>query len=427
MVISTRDLALAGADVARDFAAARAATLALCDPLSPEDCAIQSMPDVSPTRWHLAHTTWFFETFVLEPQIADYVPFKPAYRTLFNSYYETVGEQHPRAQRGLLSRPTLAEVLVYRAVIDQRVLELLRRLAPTDRPAWLRVVQLGVQHEQQHQELILTDIKHVLACNPLYPAYRQAAAAPAVAPAPQGWLAFEPGVRWIGREAGGIAFDNERPRHRVYVDSFELADRLVTNAEYLAFIDDNGYGRSDLWLADGWAKIHADGWAAPLYWVHREDGWHEFTLAGLRPLEPNAPVCHLSYYEADAFARWAGARLPTEQEWEIAVEDESIEGNFVESERLHPSPAPAGPRENAAQLFGDVWEWTSSAYAPYPGFRPLAGSLGEYNGKFMCSQYVLRGGSCATPRSHVRPTYRNFFYPHQRWQFSGFRLARARG
>ena len=410
------------AALAGRYRAVRAETERLRAPLSAEDCQAQSMPDASPAKWHLAHTTWFFETFVLEAGRSGYRAFAPAFRVLFNSYYQGVGAQHPRAQRGLLTRPSLDQVLAYRAHVDAQLLDW---LAADDASvsALAPVVEIGLHHEQQHQELLLTDAKHLLGGNPLAPAYAPRPAAPPTPPPARTWCAVDGGERPIGAGADGFAFDNERPRHRVLVEPFALASHLVTNAEYAQFVADDGYRRPELWLADGWAAVQARGWMAPLYWQRRDDAWLEFTLGGLQALDPHAPVCHVSLYEADAFATWAGARLPTEQEWELAAADRPRRGNLLDSGHLHPVAA-AGGGEALAQLFGDVWEWTRSAYAPYPGFRPLAGTLGEYNGKFMCNQLVLRGGSCATPADHIRATYRNFFPPDARWQFSGIRLAR---
>lgn len=406
------------------YADVRRATLELCAPLSPEDCQIQSMPDASPTKWHLAHTTWFFETFVLERWQESFRPFHPDFRVLYNSYYQTVGEQYPRPQRGMVSRPTLREIHDYRAHVDAAVIRLLD--AGHGNTELTRVVELGLHHEQQHQELILTDVKHMLSKNPLRPACVAAQPAAPATPRPLRWQAFDGGVYHIGHGGSGFAFDNEGPRHRQFVEPFEIADRLVTNGEYRAFMEDGGYLRSDLWLADGWAAVVAEGWKAPLYWEEGDGGPLLFTLAGPLPPRDDEPVCHISYFEADAYARWAGGRLPTEAEWEVSAADIAIDGNFVESRRLHPQAAP--PAAGLVQLFGDVWEWTASAYSPYAGYQPPAGALGEYNGKFMCNQLVLRGGSCATPRSHIRHTYRNFFPPHARWQFSGVRLTRsARG
>lgn len=398
--------------LAQRFQRVRARSEALIAGLSPEDTVVQTMPDVSPTKWHLAHTTWFFEEFVLTAYAAGYRRFHAGYDYLFNSYYDQVGPMHLRANRGFITRPTLAEVLDYREQVTAAVLESLAAPAAE----LLARVELGCEHEQQHQELLVTDIKHVLAQNPLAPAWRELPAVDSASPPVLRWRGHEGGLVEIGYADDGFAFDNESPRHRVHLESFELAERPVTNAEYGEFVADGGYESPALWLADGWARIENENWRRPLYWS--EDNTSEFTVAGLRALEPAAPVSHLSYYEADAFARWAGARLPTEAEWETVAAGSPIEGNFAESECLYPVPC------KAASLWGDVWEWTASAYLAYPGYRPPAGAIGEYNGKFMSGQMVLRGGSCATPREHVRATYRNFFYPHQRWQFTGLRLAR---
>jgi ergothioneine biosynthesis protein EgtB len=393
----------------------RGRSVALCEELEPEDMVIQSMADVSPTKWHLAHVTWFFERFVLKTHAAGYSEFDAGYDYLFNSYYYTAGDMHTRACRGLLSRPTVGEILDYRFHVDGHLVDL---IADADDDVRF-LLTLGLNHEQQHQELLLTDIKHVLAQNPLDPVYRDdVASASDTDPGPVTWTEYPGGVEEIGAQGDGFHFDNETPRHRVWLEPFALADRPVTNGEYLAFVEADGYQTPDLWLSDGWATVLAENWSTPLYWRDPETN---FTLGGLKPLDMDAPVTHLSFYEADAYARWVGARLPTEAEWEVAARERPVGGNFVESGRLHPScDSGKGPR----QLFGDVWEWTASPYSPYPRFRPLAGSLGEYNGKFMCNQMVLRGGSCATPADHVRSTYRNFFYPHQRWQFTGLRLAR---
>jgi ergothioneine biosynthesis protein EgtB len=414
----------------------RRATEALAEPLSPEDCQVQSMPDASPTKWHLAHTTWFFETFVLAGR-PGYTPFHPGYGYLFNSYYEAVGQRHARAARGLLSRPPLDEVRRYRRHADEAMLRALEA-GLDDRLAF--VAELGLHHEQQHQELILTDIKHALSVNPLHPGYGGAAAAASAPPAPAqpggapralGWVEHAGGLVEIGVAAAGppgvpFAFDNESPRHRVFLRPFRLADRPITCGEYRGFIDDGGYRRPELWLSDGWAAVAAEHWIAPPHWLDADGGARDiFTLAGTRPLDDAEPVAHVSFYEADAYARWAGARLPTEAEWEAVAAgrapDENV-GNFVEAGHLHPRPAPSGAPV-PAQLFGDVWEWTQSPYVAYPGFHAASGALGEYNGKFMCNQLVLRGGSCLTPRSHIRPSYRNFFPPGARWQMTGLRLA----
>jgi len=396
----------------------RALTTALCAPLETEDYVVQSMPDASPAKWHLAHTTWFFEQFLLKTHLPAYRPFHPRYEYLFNSYYESVGPMFQRADRGQLTRPTVREVLDYRRHVDEHMLRLIDSRENDERID--KLVTLGLNHEQQHQELLLTDIKHLFSRNPLQPAYRERSSSSSGSAAPLQFRSFDGGVREIGASGKGFCFDNETPRHKVYVQPFALADRPIVNSEYLEFIRDGGYRRPELWLSDGWATVKREGWTHPIYWSESLDA--EFTLGGVQPLHASAPVCHLSYYEADAFARWAGARLPTEHEWEVATEGVAPSGNVLESEHFHPQPAPEG--NGLQQMFGDVWEWTASAYSAYPGYRPPAGALGEYNGKFMCNQLVLRGGSCATPSDHIRATYRNFFYPHARWQFAGVRLAR---
>jgi ergothioneine biosynthesis protein EgtB len=406
------------------YMAIRSRTESLCAPLAVEDYGVQSMPDASPTKWHLAHTSWFFETFILQ-RIAGYRPFHPQYALLFNSYYNAVGEQYPRPRRGLLSRPTVEEIYRYRTHVDGEIAALLAGNGATGAKDLRAVLELGLQHEQQHQELILTDLKHLFWCNPLRPVYRPAGEAGRPPLPAAGWMRFPGGLCEIGHDGQGFAFDNETPRHRVFLEPFALASRLVTSGDFLAFIDDGGYQQPELWLADGWDTLQAQGWSAPLYWERHGAAWMVGTLSGLRALDPSEPVCHVSYYEADAFARWAGARLPLESEWEVAAAAVPIDGNFVERGRLHPAPLAQDARPGVpAQLFGDVWEWTQSPYVPYPGYRPPAGALGEYNAKFMSSQMVLRGGSCASPRAHLRPTYRNFFPPAARWQFSGLRLAR---
>jgi ergothioneine biosynthesis protein EgtB len=418
-------------DPARRYAAVRAASRALAEPLEPEDFCLQSMPDASPVKWHLAHTTWFFEAFVLARQLPGQVPFHPRFGYLFNSYYESVGRMHPRPRRGLLTRPTMAEVWRYRDHVDTAMAALLARGVSSEAAA---VIEVGLQHEQQHQELVLTDLKHGFSCNPLRPAYRGSpTAAPAASdPGPVQWLAHEGGLVEVGHSGQGFGFDNEFPRHRAYLQPFAIASRLATCGEWLEFMADGGYRRAELWLSAGWEVMQREGWQAPLYWFSEQerDGdaepWQLFTLAGMRPVDPAEPVCHVSYYEADAFARWRGCRLPTEAEWEHACGSRPVAGNFAESGSLHPralaKATDHGPGPH--QAFGDAWEWTASAYAPYPGYRAWSGSLGEYNGKFMCNQLVLRGGSCATPASHARGSYRNFFPPEARWQFSGLRLAR---
>jgi ergothioneine biosynthesis protein EgtB len=403
----------------------RSLTEQIAAPLSPEDQTAQSMPDVSPTKWHRAHTTWFFEEFVLGPNQHDHRPFHDGYRFLFNSYYEAVGARHPRPERGVVTRPGVAEITAYRDHVDGAMVSLLTDGVDADLAS---LVTLGLHHEQQHQELALMDIKHVLSRNVLDPTYRSSepSAAVGVGPDPTGWSEHPGGSVEVGHAGDGFAFDNEGPRHQVLLRPFAIADRPVTNAEVQQFIAEDGYGRADLWLSDGWARVQAEGWDAPLYWrLDDDDGdrWSHFTLAGRQAIDPAAPACHLSYFEADAIARWSGARLPTEHEWEAVAATAPVDGNLLDLDVLAPrrtGAAATGPQ----QLFGDVWEWTASAYLPYPGFRTAPGAVGEYNGKFMVNQHVLRGGSCATPRGHVRSTYRNFFPPHARWAFSGLRLAR---
>ena len=413
------------------YQAVRQATAHLCRPLTPEDMMVQSSPEASPVKWHLAHTSWFFETFVLSEFLAGYQPFNPDFRWLFNSYYNSLGDMPEKKLRASFSRPPLESILSYRKHVDSGMARFLQKTIEND--AIQRVI-LGLEHEQQHQELIATDIKHALFTNPLHPVYLTAShplrPETIIAP-PVEWIAFNPGLTEIGltldpTSAEAFAFDNETPRHQVYIAPFQLANRPVTCAEYLAFMDQNGYSRPELWLSEGWTAMRAEGWQAPLYWQRDNDtksGWSIYTLHGFQPLEDlsETPVCHLSFFEADAFARWSGHRLPTEFEWEHATKSQPIQGNFVESGILHPIPATA--EAGLQQLFGDVWEWTSSGYTGYPGYKPLPGALGEYNGKFMSSQVVLRGGSCVTPASHIRPTYRNFFSPATRWQVSGLRLA----
>jgi ergothioneine biosynthesis protein EgtB len=399
----------------------RTATEGLAEPLSPEDQLIQSMPDASPVKWHLAHTSWFFETFVLAGLPGQRPP-RPDYALVFNSYYEGVGPRIARDRRGMLSRPSLADIRAYRSEIDERVIGLLEA---GDLPSVrLPLVELGLAHEEQHQELILTDVKHALHANPLRPIYKEAAPVRAAAPALD-WSSFDEQIVWVGATGpeSGFSFDNEQPRHRALIQAFQIAGRLATAGEYLAFMADGGYRRPELWLSDGWAAVRAGGWSAPLYWGEQGGAWQVYTLTGLRAVDPGEPVCHLSYYEADAFARWADARLPTEFEWEIACGQRGADGALLESGALHPRAAEQGGI-GPNQMFGDAWEWTQSAYAAYPGFRPAPGAVGEYNGKFMSGQMVLRGGSCATPGRHIRSSYRNFFPPGARWQFSGVRLAR---
>ena len=390
----------------------------LCQPLAPDDYQIQSITETSPPKWHLAHITWFFETFVLGHFRPDYAPFDANFHYLFNSYYYTIGAMHPRPRRGLLSRPTLQQILEYRRHVDARVNDLIATADSAEREVLDFRITLGLHHEQQHQELLLMDIKHNLSVIPFRPAYRSDLESPQGEAPPVNWHEQESGLHSIGHRGNGFAYDNETPRHSVLIREHRLADRLVTNAEYLEFIEDGGYQNPALWLADGWVRLQQDGWCHPLYWEPGDGAWSQFTLGGTRRLNPHEPVCHISFYEADAYARWRGKRLPREEELELMLDTQPITGNFVESDLLHPAPAGDG-----GQWYGDLWTWTASPYTPYPGFKPLAGSMGEYNGKFMSSQMVLKGGCCATSASHIRPSYRNFFYPHERWMFSGLRLA----
>jgi len=416
------------------FRDVRQATMQFCEPLTPEDLMVQSCPEASPVKWHLAHTSWFFETFVLSEFVAAYQPFNPEFRWLFNSYYKSLGEMPEKKLRASFSRPPLDQILAYRCHVDAAIARLLEQ-TPEDEA--LRRIVLGLEHEQQHLELIVTDIKHAFFTNPLHPSYAPAAAPAndAMAP-PLEWVGFtprSPGIVEIGitpnpTAIDSFAFDNETPRHPVYLAPFRLASRLATCADYLAFIEEDGYSRPEFWLSEGWDTMRAEGWQAPLYWQREskaKSGWSVFTMNGFRPLEElsETPVCHISFFEADAFARWSGHRLPTEFEWEFVAAQQKIAGNFLDSGRLHPATA-SGDADTPQQMFGDVWEWTQSPYTGYPGYKPLPGALGEYNGKFMSSQIVLRGGSCVTPQTHIRATYRNFFSPGTRWQFSGLRLAR---
>jgi len=401
------------------YSRVRTATQNLCRTLEPEDYVVQSMPCVSPTKWHLAHTTWFFEQFVLLPHAPDYEVYDEQYHHLFNSYYQTKGRMHPRADRGLLSRPTIAGIMAYRHHVDDRMLKLIENSSLADIEF---LTTLGLHHEQQHQELLLTDIKHVFSVNPIEPALiRRSDDEPHDSPGDYQFIPQTGGIQNLGAYGPEFCFDNETPRHGVILRDFDIANRLITNREFRSFIEEGGYEDSTLWLSDGWDWLQSETVRRPLYWA--EDLESAFTLGGRAAIDPDEPVCHVSFYEADAFARWAGARLPSEAEWEV-VANMPREGNFVDSGRLHPRALSQAPGDNIEQMYGDVWEWTSSSYAPYPGFQPLAGSLGEYNGKFMCNQMVCRGGSCVTPSDHVRRTYRNFFYPQDRWQFFGIRLAR---
>jgi ergothioneine biosynthesis protein EgtB len=403
-----------------DLMRVRATTVSLCDPLEPEDCVVQSAPETSPAKWHLAHTTWFFETFVLQPFVKTYEPFHAEFAFLFNSYYESVGSFYPRKDRGLLTRPSFSSILAYRHHVDAHLTALLSDASHQHANDIAARCVLGLHHEQQHQELLLTDVKHLFSRNPLRPAYRDRVADAASQTGDWQWLSYPAGVYETGYGGTKFAFDNEMPTHRNYVEAFRIASRPVTNGEFVEFVQDGAYSKPTLWLSDGWQTVRERSWTAPLYWEQRDGIWWQFTLSGMHQINPAEPVCHVSYYEADAFARWAGKRLPTETEWEIAARDATQDGNFFDSGRLHPQPCTTG-----TTFFGDVWEWTSSAYSPYPGYCASAGALGEYNGKFMINQQVLRGGSCVTSRSHIRATYRNFFYPHERWQFKGLRLADA--
>ena len=407
-------------DLMQRLAAARRLSLELAEPLSPEDMTVQPMDDASPTKWHLAHVTWFFEQFILKQNLAGYEPFDEAFNYCFNSYYESQGQRQPRGRRGVLTRPSTGRVLAYRAHVDVALAEL---GANGLSPDVARLIEVGINHEQQHQELLLTDILALFAASPLRPAYRTRRPRPAAAtPDSMRWIDFAGGIRQAGHDGNGYAWDNEAPRHDTLIHPFRLADRLVTNGEWLEFIADGGYRIASLWLADGWTTVNREGWFAPLYWEERDGQWHGMSLEGLQPIDRTAPVAHVSYYEADAFARWAGKRLPTEFEWEIAAQDVPLASTAFATRAFRPLPVETGSGA-LKQMFGDVWQWTQSAYLPYPGYKPPAGALGEYNGKFMVSQQVLRGSSCATPDGHSRPTYRNFFYPHQRWQFVGLRLA----
>ena len=413
--------ALAIDGLAQLYGTVRRASRALAAPLSDADATVQSMPDASPAKWHMAHTTWFFETMVLKPYMPGYRTFDERFNFLFNSYYETIGARQPRPKRGVLTRPTLGAIYAYRDHVDGAIERLLAGGPPSHAA---ELVELGCHHEQQHQELLLTDILHLFSQSPLRPAYLPPTPLPVdLRPVnPLAYARFDGGLIAIGHDGDGFAFDSEGPSHQVFVEPFQLADRLVTNGEWLEFMADRGYENPLLWLSDGWARVRADGWSMPLYWERQDDEFWTMTLRGFQPVDLAAPVTHVSYFEAAAFATWDGRRLPTEMEWEHVARAEPLAGNFVESGRLRPravSPAAVGVR----QIFGDVWEWTGSAFLPYPRFRPVEGAVGEYNGKFMSGQFVLRGGSCVTPASHMRASYRNFFPPETRWQFSGLRLA----
>lgn len=418
----------------RVYRTVRSTTVSLCEPLESEDMVIQTMPDVSPTKWHLAHVTWFFEILILEKHASGYSLFDERFPALFNSYYQSLGKPFSRNRRGMLSRPTVAQIIAYRQHVDEAMAQFLsgaseetiRKVSPT--------IEIGLNHEQQHQELLLMDIQHVLAQNPLRPVYaptkRSTENAPTRSPKPTEWITYGGGVVQSGTNTPKFAYDNERPRHDVLLDSFEIASNPVTAGEYLEFVNDDGYRRPEFWLADGWDRIQDEEWLAPLYWEQMDGDWQSMTLCGTQPIDPHAPVCHVSYFEADAFATWKGCRLPSEQEWERASDGVAITGQFLESKKFRPEAVgrsgnePSETDTGIQQLFGGVWEWTSSPYRPYPGYKPFEGALSEYNGKFMINQFVLRGGCCATPQAHMRATYRNFYYPHQRWMFAGFRLAR---
>jgi ergothioneine biosynthesis protein EgtB len=423
----SRQLSLAGSEPRRSLrdrlSETRRLSLELADPLSPEDMTVQPMDDASPTKWHLAHVTWFFETFILAKHLPGYRAFDPDFNYCFNSYYESQGPRQPRPRRGVLTRPSSERVMAYRAHVDEGLSKLLSRgVAPGSEIT--RLIEVGINHEQQHQELLLTDILALFAANPLRPGYcRKRQPADRSQPDPLRWIEFAGGIHQVGHDGKGFAWDNEAPRHDALIHPFRLADRLISNGEWLEFIGDGGYRTAGLWLSDGWAAVNREGWRAPLYWEEREGEWLGMSLEGLHPIDRASPVAHVSYFEADAFARWCGKRLPTEFEWEVAAQDLPIAGNTLATRALRPLPAQAQADGGLRQMFGDAWEWTQSAYLPYPGYRPPEGALGEYNGKFMVSQQVLRGGSCATPDGHTRATYRNFFYPHQRWQFMGLRLA----
>jgi ergothioneine biosynthesis protein EgtB len=405
----------------RQFLSVRQQTESLASTLSAEDQMVQSCPEASPAKWHQAHTTWFFEIFILSQHLPGYQIFHPQFRDLFNSYYNAVGPQPEKESRNTFSRPSLEDVQKYRRYVDEQMLKL---LSGDPSEAVLKLLELGCNHEQQHQELLVTDIKHAFWRNPLHPAYMQASPAQtSVSVAAQKAHCYPGGLYEIGAEGAGFHFDNEAPRHKVFLQPFRFASRVATCGEYLSFIKDGGYDRPELWLSDGWKAVQAHQWKAPLYWEKLDGEWFQFTCSGMRKVDESEPVCHVSFFEADAFARWAGARLPTEFEWEVAASQAPVDGNLLEESKFHPQPARAAVGEQPVQIYGDVWEWTASAYLPYPGFKPASGALGEYNGKFMSSQMVLRGGSCATPRSHIRASYRNFFPAETRWQFSGIRLA----
>ncbi len=413
----------APANLIQKFLEVRNFTEKITDPLEIEDYVVQVTENASPAKWHLAHTTWFFETFLLEKELKDYDPVHPQYSYLFNSYYLQTGVPHCRARRGNISRPTVKQVYEYRESINENVVKLLSKATEEQFKRWGPIVEIGIHHEQQHQELLMTDLKYMFSQNPLNPVYKEADRPQTASLLSESWTRFDEGVYEVGHPGNSFGYDNEFPRHKTYIHEFELANRLVKNAEFLEFIESGAYGESKWWLDEGFSTVRDDKWIAPLHWRKIDGVWHHFTLSGLEKVKPNDPVTHVSYFEADAYARWKGLRLPTEQEWEVAANDLKIEGNFADAGYLQPVGL-QGSGDGLQQMFGEVWQWTQSSYSPYPGYKPLPGALGEYNGKFMCNQYVLRGGSCATSKSHFRKTYRNFFHANERWQFTGIRLAR---
>lgn len=412
------------ANLLNNYLRVRSFSEKLCEPLETEDYVIQTMPDVSPTKWHLAHTSWFFEAFVLDKANKNYKSINPNYAYLFNSYYIQMGERWYRPNRGILSRPTVKEIYAYRKYVDDYLKRLIEKCDENIFNEFASIIEIGLNHEQQHQELLLTDIKHALSHNPLRPVYSNYTIKRTPAVQDINWVEFQGGISEIGYDGSNFTYDNETPKHKEFLNPFKIADRLITNKEYIEFIEDGGYQNAVHWLSDGWATVEKENWKAPLYWEKKDGQWWNFTLNGFREVSPDEPVCHVSLYEADAFAAWKDARLPTEAEWETAADSLKYEGNFVETENFNTVPLQIDKGENLKQMYGDVWEWTRSAYTPYPGYKPLPGALGEYNGKFMSSQMVLRGGSCATSQTHIRKTYRNFFSPHSRWQFMGIRLAK---
>lgn len=410
-------------ELIQKFKKVRAFTEEITDPLEIEDYVVQVTENASPAKWHLAHTTWFFETFLLEKELEDYDPIHPQYSYLFNSYYLQTGVPHCRARRGNISRPTVKQVFEYRNSINDHVINLVNNAADEQYEQWGPIIEIGIHHEQQHQELLMTDLKYMFSQNPLNPVYKTVERPKARSIPEISWIGFEEGVYEVGHDGEDFGYDNEFPRHKTYIHDFKLANRLVTNGEYLEFMEAGTYSEPKWWLDEGFSTIRDEGWEAPLHWRKVNGEWHQFTLSGLEKIDPNDPVTHVSYFEADAYARWKGYRLPTEQEWEVASESLPLEGNFVDAGYLQPAALQTA-KAGLQQMFGDVWQWTQSSYAPYPGYKPLPGALGEYNGKFMCNQYVLRGGSCATSESHFRKTYRNFFHANERWQFTGIRLAK---